>query len=61
MPSSLREAGQCRLVDRRRIADGEEILVDGRYQSFVIEHASDDILYLPGGGARRLRAGRRRI
>jgi len=39
------EAGQCRLVDRRVMADGEEILVDGRHQSFVIEHASDDILF----------------
>ena len=39
------EAGSCRLVERRTLADGDEILVDGRYQSFVIEHASDDILY----------------
>jgi len=39
------EAGQCRLVDRRVMADGEEILVDGRHRSFVIEHASDDILF----------------
>lgn len=40
------EAGSCRLVDRRRIEDGEEILIDGRYQSFVIEHAQSDMLYL---------------
>ena len=39
------QAGHCRLVDRRVMADGEEILVDGRHQSFVIEHASDDILF----------------
>lgn len=39
------QAGHCRLVDRRVMADGEEILVDGRHQSFVIEHASHDILF----------------
>ncbi|WP_114950885.1 HEAT repeat domain-containing protein [Sphingosinicella terrae] len=38
-------AGACRLVERRRIADGEELLVDGRQQSFVIEHAEADILF----------------
>ena len=39
------EAGACRLTDRRRIADGEEIVIDGRFQSFVIEHAESDMLY----------------
>ena len=39
------QAGQCRFVERRRIADGEEIVLDGRCQSFVIEHAASDILY----------------
>ncbi len=39
------KAGSCRFVERRRIADGEEIVLDGRCQSFVIEHASSDILY----------------
>jgi hypothetical protein len=38
-------AGNCRMVGRRRIGDGEEVVVDGRHQSFVIEHASDDILF----------------
>jgi hypothetical protein len=38
-------AGRCRLTERRPIRDGEEILVDGRSQSFVIEHARSDILY----------------
>ncbi|MDQ4087925.1 MAG: HEAT repeat domain-containing protein [Pseudomonadota bacterium] len=37
-------AGSCRMVERRRIADGEEVVIDGRYQSFVIEHATSDIL-----------------
>ena len=39
------EAAPCRLVDRRRIADGEEIVVDGRRHSFVVEHAESDIVY----------------
>ncbi|HEV7660889.1 MAG TPA: HEAT repeat domain-containing protein [Allosphingosinicella sp.] len=39
------QAGKCRLTGRRRIEDGEEIVIDGRYQSFVIEHASSDMLY----------------
>jgi hypothetical protein len=38
-------AGAARLVDRRRIEDGEEIVIDGRFQSFVIEHASSDMVY----------------
>jgi len=40
------DAGRCRLVDRRRIRDGEEFLVDGSHQSFVVEHADGDIFYL---------------
>src|SRR6218665_1455676 len=39
------QAGQCRFVSRRTIADGEEIVLDGRRESFVIEHATSDILY----------------
>ncbi|HVQ07581.1 MAG TPA: HEAT repeat domain-containing protein [Allosphingosinicella sp.] len=37
-------AGKCRFVGRRRIEDGEDILLDGRYQSFVVEHAESDML-----------------
>jgi hypothetical protein len=40
------EAGRCRLIGRRRIADGEEFLVDGSCESFVVEHATGDIVYL---------------
>jgi hypothetical protein len=40
------EAGRCRLIGRRRIADGEEFLVDGSRESFVVEHATGDIVYL---------------
>lgn len=39
------DAGPCRLVDCRRIEDGEEIVIDGRRRSFVIEHAESDILF----------------
>jgi len=38
-------AGTCRRLGARRIADGEELLIDGRRQSFVIEHAERDIVY----------------
>jgi HEAT repeats len=40
------EAGRCRLVECRRIEDGEEFVIDGRRQSFVIEHAKGDMLFL---------------
>ena len=43
---SAASAGQCRLTGRRRIADGEEILVDGKSESFIVDHADSDILYL---------------
>ena len=39
------EAGPARFVERRRIADGEEVLLDGRRQSFVVEHAERDLVY----------------
>ena len=39
------QAGHARLVDRRRIEDGEEIVFDGRHQSFIIEHATSDITF----------------
>ena len=39
------EAGSAKLIERRRIKDGDEVLIDGRYQSFVIEHATADMIY----------------
>ena len=39
------ESGKARMTGRRIVEDGEEILIDGRHQSFVIEHASADILF----------------
>ena len=38
-------AGSCRLVDCRRVEDGDEFVIDGRHHSFVIEHAEADILF----------------
>lgn len=39
------QAGKARFVERRRIGDGEDLVIDGRYQTFVIEHAFDDMIY----------------
>lgn len=39
-------SGRCRFVERRRIVDGELLEMDGRNQSFVIEHAAGDLVYL---------------
>lgn len=38
------EAGRCVRTGARRIGDGETIVVDGRRQSYVIEHAGANIL-----------------
>jgi hypothetical protein len=37
---------QCRMIERRILKDGETLMIDGRYQSFVIEHAKSDIVYI---------------
>jgi hypothetical protein len=39
------EAGNCWITGRRKIADGEELLIDGRHQSFIIEHATGEMVY----------------
>lgn len=39
-------AGTCRQTGRRRIADGESLVIDGRAQSYVIEHATSNLLVL---------------
>jgi hypothetical protein len=39
------QAGNARLVGRRRIEDGEEIVIDGRHQSFIIDHATSDMIF----------------
>lgn len=43
---SAASAGELRLTGRRRIADGEEIVIDGSYQSFIVDHAISDMLYM---------------
>jgi hypothetical protein len=40
------ESGRCRFVERKRLADGEFLEMDGRTNSFVIEHAASDLVYL---------------
>ncbi len=42
---SAARATRCRQTGRRRIEDGEEFVIDGRFQSFVIDHAESDILF----------------
>jgi hypothetical protein len=39
-------SGRCRLVEQRRIGDGELFEMDGRSESFVVEHAAGDLVYL---------------
>lgn len=39
------EAGEARFVEMRRLEDGDEIMIDGRCRSFVIEHASSDMIF----------------
>lgn len=40
------ESGRCRLVERRCLADGEILVVDGRRHGFVIERARTDVVYV---------------
>ncbi len=39
-------AGSCHFVGRQQIEDGARLLMDGRYQSLVIEHVNSDMLCL---------------
>ena len=43
---SAADAGVCRKVAERTIVDGETLVVDGRFQSFVIEHARANLVLL---------------
>ena len=43
---SAATAGQCRRVGGRRRADGDEIVIDGSHESFIVDHADGDMLYL---------------
>jgi hypothetical protein len=50
---SAASAGTCRKTESRAIADGEILVVDGRRQSYVIEHATSNLVVLQAN----LRAG----
>jgi hypothetical protein len=39
-------SGRCLRVDRRRLNDGEIFALDGRRESFVVDHAQSDMVYL---------------
>jgi hypothetical protein len=39
-------AGRCKQIGERTIADGETLVVDGRCESFVIEHAASNLVVL---------------
>ncbi len=39
-------AGTCRHVGSRRVADGEVLVIDGRSQSYIVDHASANFLLL---------------
>jgi HEAT repeats len=43
---SAASAGRCRRAGERDLSDGEIVLVDGRRQSFVIEHAKANMIVL---------------
>lgn len=38
--------GRCRLRERRRLADGDVIELDGRCESFTVDSAASDLVYL---------------
>ena len=40
------QAGRCRRLSERAIQDGEILVMDGRYQSFIIESASANLVVL---------------
>jgi hypothetical protein len=42
---SAATAPKCRSVGRRRIADGDDILIDGSRESFIVDHAESDLVY----------------
>lgn len=43
---SAANPGTCRRVGERKVADGEVLVIDGRSQSYVIEHAAANLLAL---------------
>lgn len=43
---TAQSSGRCRLAERRCMKDGELLQLDGRRRTFVIDHASSDLVYL---------------
>lgn len=43
---SAEDSGRCRRTEQRRLGDGETFVLDGRRQSFVVDHAESDMVYL---------------
>jgi hypothetical protein len=43
---SAAEGTRCRLREHRRLKDGDTIDVDGRCESFVVERAASDLVYI---------------
>jgi len=43
---SAATAGQCRPTGTRTLADGDILVIDGRYQSYVVEHAAANLVLL---------------
>lgn len=43
---TAQDVAPCRKTGERTIMDGETIVIDGRRESFIIEHAASDIVYL---------------
>ena len=43
---SVEGSGHCRLLERRRLFDGEIFKLDGRRHTFVVDHAVSDMVYL---------------
>ncbi|HYD36301.1 MAG TPA: HEAT repeat domain-containing protein [Allosphingosinicella sp.] len=39
-------AGRCRRRERRRLADGELIELDGRFETFIVDEAVSDLVYV---------------
>lgn len=44
-PFSAATAPHCRMTGRRRIRDGEDVLTDGSRESFIVDHATGDLVY----------------
>lgn len=44
-PFSAPAAPRCRRIGRRALRDGDEVVIDGARESFIVDHASSDFVY----------------